>query len=724
MLGLAALAACGASVLDAAGGQQVRLDDYVRLKIENLPGPHRDWIDEEVRWIITDAEREVFLRLDSEARRDRFIRAFWGQRDPSPGTEQNEYRDLHYERYQYVNQNFGRQQPRPGWDTDRGRIWILLGRPQSINRLPNTNLAVPVEIWFYSVDPALGVPPFFYLIFFRDRGVGGYRLWSPTMDGVRGLLNPAGKQSLARAAGPDSALGSLGLGATEEDRAVAMLRQVDLELATAAASLVPGESGFGGVSPLRSEIVLNRVLALPTRLMPRADWAYNVLTGVTESEVRFETLPMESAVVALLDPSGDPFLHTVTRTQGDRLNLNNYEDRYYVTFEFSSSVRDEELRFLQQAEPVTLQADLDEETARRLRGGPVQYMDRSPAVPGVYTVDVVLENNLTREYARAEHRVRVPAPDPDAVGSAYPFLIIESEDLGADLYDPFADHYPFQIGSRFLVPALGGPFLQDGTAALFWQLYVPAGRFEPLELVVSLLDAQQRVLLRKQIRVPTSERDAYGVINRLIELDLTGVPSGEYRLECDLVQDERPAFSLSLRVDPPGSYTRPFLHAPRKPPAAASQVRLARARQLRTIGQTEAAIEQIAEVLRREPNLAAALPLQIELLTDAGRHEEVGRLLAPLLIESPNDVALLLQMAAVRAELADHYDAIRFYERARLAGAETTPELLNALASEYYAEGRNDRVIELLRRSLELRPEQLQIRRLLEELESGEQLPT
>ncbi len=87
----------------------------------------------------------------------------------------------------------------------------------------------------------------------------------------------------------------------------------------------------------------------------------------------------------------------------------------------------------------------------------------------------------------------------------------------------------------------------------------------------------------------------------------------------------------------------------------------------------------------------------------------------------PNDAGLLQVMGDVQARLGDHYDAIRFYERALLAGAEETPELLNALASEYYAEQDLVRARELLERSLELDPEQPQIRRLLDELLAGGQ---
>lgn len=697
----------------APATQRVNLEAYPKLDPDDLPEAQRRWIEEEVRWIITDDEREVFLRLDSDPRRDLFVREFWNHRDPSPGTVANEYRDQHYERLEYASENFGRGSPRPGWDTDRGRVWILLGRPRSFNRLPNTSLAVPIEVWFYSVDPASGLPPFFYLIFFKDRGVGSYRLYSPAMDGPSRLLNASGQQQAARGGGgPGPGARTLGLG--EGAGAIRLLRQVDVELARAASSLIPGEGGQI-VSPLRSEMVLARVFGLPSLLMPQATWAYNVLTGLTESKVRFETLPLRAAAVVLFDPSGIPFIHFATRTRGERLNLNQYEDRYYVTFQISSSVRDGDLRFLQADEPRLLQADLDEETARRLRTGPVQYMERLPAITGEYTLALMLENNVTHEFGRAEFDLRVPDLETTSLTSSTPLLVSQVRDTDPNAYDPFVDQVAFQLGPRLLVPAVGGPFPEGGTVRVLWQLIVPS---EPQPLLASyrLRDTAGKLLIEKVLRIDPGQADDNRLLNHLAAIDLRDVPPGPYVLTADLEGDDRDPIELSVEVVPQHQYVEPFIHARHQPPATSSQVRLVRARQLRTVGRTDEAITQLDSVLRREPDMEEALELQLDLLTDAGRYQEIEELLTPRLVRAPKNVDLLLQLAEVEAQLGQHHDAIRYYERARLEGAEQTPELLNALASEYYAQGRLEPVATLLQRSLDLRPQQPQIRKLLDEV--------
>jgi GWxTD domain-containing protein len=93
---------------------------------------HRKWIEEEVVYIAADREKEVFRDLQTVEERDRFIEAFWARRDPNPATPANEYREEHYRRIAYANEFLGRDTFRPGFRTDRGRYYILLGEPKTI----------------------------------------------------------------------------------------------------------------------------------------------------------------------------------------------------------------------------------------------------------------------------------------------------------------------------------------------------------------------------------------------------------------------------------------------------------------------------------------------------------------------------------------------------------------------------------------------------------------
>lgn len=88
------------------------------------------WLNEDVVYIITDEEREVFDKLSTSEEKDRFIEQFWRRRDSNLTTAINEYKEEHYRRIAYANQKFG--SGIPGWKTDRGRIYIMFGEPAQV----------------------------------------------------------------------------------------------------------------------------------------------------------------------------------------------------------------------------------------------------------------------------------------------------------------------------------------------------------------------------------------------------------------------------------------------------------------------------------------------------------------------------------------------------------------------------------------------------------------
>jgi len=102
------------------------------LKVDGGPG-YRDWLNQDVRWIITNEERTAFKNLRNDEERDKFIEQFWDRRDPTPTTLENEFRDRYYERIRYANENF-ESSKEPGWRTPRGRIYVMYGAPDEIEQ--------------------------------------------------------------------------------------------------------------------------------------------------------------------------------------------------------------------------------------------------------------------------------------------------------------------------------------------------------------------------------------------------------------------------------------------------------------------------------------------------------------------------------------------------------------------------------------------------------------
>ena len=120
--------------LKRAPNEKIKKNQKKALKIE-LSKPYKKWLDEDVIWIITDEERAAFKQLSNDEERDNFIEAFWQRRDPTPDTEENEYKEEHYQRIAYANEHFAAGIP--GWKSDRGRMYIVFGKPDEIDSHPS-----------------------------------------------------------------------------------------------------------------------------------------------------------------------------------------------------------------------------------------------------------------------------------------------------------------------------------------------------------------------------------------------------------------------------------------------------------------------------------------------------------------------------------------------------------------------------------------------------------
>lgn len=143
-----------------------RFRQQKQLKQE-LKGPYKKWIDQDVRWIITPQELKAFKSLSNDEERDAFIEQFWQRRNPNPDSPVNTAREEHYRRIAYADEHFAAGEP--GWETDRGRIYIMYGKPDSIDSHPSGGLyerpmsegggetsTYPFEIWHYRYIEGIG----------------------------------------------------------------------------------------------------------------------------------------------------------------------------------------------------------------------------------------------------------------------------------------------------------------------------------------------------------------------------------------------------------------------------------------------------------------------------------------------------------------------------------------------------------------------------------------
>jgi GWxTD domain-containing protein len=124
----------GSDPLKRPISEKQKKENAKSLKVE-LSKTYKKWLDEDVAYIISDEEKKAFKQLSNDEERDQFIEAFWQRRDPTPDTEENEFKEEHYRRIEYANEHFAAGIP--GWKSDRGRIYIMYGPADEVESHPS-----------------------------------------------------------------------------------------------------------------------------------------------------------------------------------------------------------------------------------------------------------------------------------------------------------------------------------------------------------------------------------------------------------------------------------------------------------------------------------------------------------------------------------------------------------------------------------------------------------
>jgi GWxTD domain-containing protein len=138
--------------------------------------PYMKWLNEDVVYIISDQERAAYQNLTSDPEREKFIEQFWLRRNPRPGAVVNDFTDEHYRRIAYANRKFQTASGRPGWQTDRGHMYIIYGPPDEKEGHPagGPQKGYPYELWMYRhLD---GIGDNVTVTFIDPTGTGDYRV--------------------------------------------------------------------------------------------------------------------------------------------------------------------------------------------------------------------------------------------------------------------------------------------------------------------------------------------------------------------------------------------------------------------------------------------------------------------------------------------------------------------------------------------------------------------
>ena len=421
---------------------------------------HRVWLEEEVVYIIAETERQAFLRLEGEDLRDAFIEAFWERRDPNPTTAENEYREEHYARIAYANEFYGRDTGRAGWRTDRGRFHIVLGPPRTREDFSHSGALYPAELWFYN-DPALrerGVPPFFYLLFFRRFGAGEMRLYSPVEDGPWALLIQ-----------PEPFLQGDFRQVTEA--AFDLLHEISPELASSALSFRTDEgTNFGDVRAFGTVSLLDEIYRAPTYGIDTG-YAERFDFGTVESDYLFNYVPSAGFHHVLPGPGGY-YLHWAIEIPNESVivvrdpEIGRYGAVFIASIEISALDDPETVLYDDRAESFFA---VSEEEAAAL-GQPFLFRGVVPVIPGSHHLRIIVRNRACpsrdeeecrRAYTLLEGPVEVPELQFETPALTDPVLAYGSDLLGGD---PLYRGYRF--GRRSLRPNPSSVFATGTTLYL------------------------------------------------------------------------------------------------------------------------------------------------------------------------------------------------------------------------------------------------------------------
>lgn len=475
-------------------------------------GPiYREWLDNEVGYIISDEERRAFLRLSTNEEREQFIEQFWLRRDPTPDTVENETREEHYRRIAYANERFA--SGIPGWKTDRGRIYIIWGPPDEIESHAGGSYnrpyeegggytsVFPFEKWRYRYMPGIGTN---VIIEFVDpTGSGEFRM---TMD-------PSEKDALMMVPGAGlSDLESMGL-ASKVDRftrtdGTRMPRPLGGEpahmnqferLAQFAAVQRPPEVKFRDLEEVvRSRIVRNQI---------DFDYRFDFLRVTSESVLVPITIQVPNKQLTYNYNGGihNAALNIFGRitTIGGRV-VQTFED--VVTRDFPDSLFEQSL------------------------AGSSIYQKTLPLRPGLYRLDLVIKDVHSGNVGADNKRLAVPRFSEDSLATSTLIL--------ADLIERVPTRQvglgQFVLGASKVRPKLDRTFTVGDRMGVYLQVYN-----------LSLDEESKRSSVAVTYRVRSGENEIFSMTETSADPDLAAQPGTQITIEK----------TLALAGISPGKYT-------------------------------------------------------------------------------------------------------------------------------------------------------------------------
>ena len=422
---------------------------------KELETPYKKWLNEEVGYIITDEERKAFSRLQNDEEKQQFIEQFWLRRDPTPDTEENEYREEHYRRIAYANERFA--SGIPGWKSDRGMIYIKYGPADEVESHPSggtyerpieegggTTSTYPFEKWRYRYVEGIGNDV--NIEFVDTTMTGEYRM---TMD-------PSEKDALLYVPGAG----------------LTLAEQMGMSDKTARFNRTDGTHLGTGTSPLPASMGEFQRLEQFAKLQQAPAIKFKDLEAAVNSTIKYNLLPMKVRA-DFIPVTGASVLSNIT-IQFERKDLQFKEKDGVSTALVNLYARITSMS----RRPVnwfedTVGVDVPNTMLQQAVNGQSIYQKTVPLQPGRYRLNVVAKDVVGGNMSTFEMALDVPRFDDDKLGASSLILA----DLIEKVPTKSIGTGQFVIGTSKVRPRMNDTFKRDEKLGIYLQLY----NFEPDE---------------------------------------------------------------------------------------------------------------------------------------------------------------------------------------------------------------------------------------------------
>jgi GWxTD domain-containing protein len=651
---------------------------------KDLPLQYRRWLEEEVVYIISPKERDVFLQLEADRERETFMKAFWKQRDETPDTEKNEFREEHYRRITYANQWFGRDTPTAGWRTDMGRIYVLLGEPKQIERFENIPELRPIVTWFFDSMGDRGLPSAFNVVFFKPEGLNEYKIYSPIKNGPQNLLMHYSGD------------------ATNYENAFYQLQEVEPAVAAVSLTLIPGDSTGVDRPSMATEIMLSQSIPASGYQKVKDDYAEKLLRykDIIEVDYTANYITSESVMGVFRDARGQAFVHLAI--EPSRLNFETTSDGYRADMEIEGRITDaaNPARTIYQFNR-SVPLNVNDSQLAAMRGKLFSYQDIFPLIPGRYRLNVLWKNKVSKEFASTEAEILVPKPDEFALQAP----VLGNKADKASRYRGMTK--AFLLNDIQITPSPRNDFQQSDTLSVFSQMVnapedVRSGG--TIEYAV-LRDGQVfKSFVRTVSEIP-------GGTNLYEEIPLADFPAAQFVLRItirDAARRTRLTAQANFYITPMLSLSRPFVIS--LPHAASNEPD-----SLHILGSEYMAAEDVAKAkplleaaYRQNPAKALYALDYARLLMRTKEYAAVLSVSAPFLGDDRKWD--FLQIAAQAHQASGELEPAILRYKEYLIHFGTNIEVLNAIGECYFNLGNAPEALVAWERSLQINPNQPELK--------------